>query len=86
MNIRKLYASNKAPSAFVLVISCFLSGCMMSSTVSDWEYTPSAVLCERLLNTPAMNVHRKSREKALAKRGEDCSRFTNLKEITVNIN
>ena len=62
---------------------CFLVGCQ--KTAKDYEYTPTAVLCERLLNTPGYNVNRKAREMALHKRGEDCSNFTHLKQNTETV-
>lgn len=68
------------PSLSVLL----LSGCL-TSTVEDFRYTPTAVLCERLLNTPHFNIHRKNREQVLAERGEDCSEYTHLKQTTVYV-
>jgi hypothetical protein len=69
---------DKYTKATLTVIAvCFLVGCV--KTAKDYQYTPTAVLCERLLNTPGYNVNRKARELALYKRGEDCSQYTHLK-------
>ena len=55
----------------LLPLLCLLSGC--GATAEDYKYTPTSVLCGKLMTTPSYNVNRKAREKALHLRGDDCS-------------
>ena len=55
----------------LIILMCLLSGC--GATAEDYKYTPTSVLCAKLMTTPSYNVNRKAREQALHERGEDCS-------------
>jgi len=55
-----------------LISGFILSGCS-AATVADFRYTPTAVICQKLLTTPSYNRNRRAREQALYERGEDCS-------------
>ena len=68
----------------VVVVSLnLLTAC--GKTARDFQYTPTAVLCERLLNTPTYNIHREGRERALYERGEDCADYTHLKSRATTV-
>ncbi len=55
----------------IIPLLCLLSGC--GATAEDYKYTPTSVLCAKLMTTPSGNINRKGREEALHLRGEDCS-------------